>query len=125
MDAGKAVRELYEAYGRRAWTEVEPLLDPAAEVEMPATGERLVGRDRILRFQREYPEPWGRLTVRRVLAAEAEAVAEVEVVAPEGTVHRMAAFWEARRGLLYRGVEYWVSVGADRPPPGRPTAFPS
>lgn len=35
---------------------------------MPAIGEALLGRDRVIAFQREYPEPRGELEVLRGLA---------------------------------------------------------
>ena len=99
------------------------LLHRDATVEMPSTAERLVGRDGVIAFQRGYPEPWGVLTVTRVIAAGDVAAAEFEVVDPAGRRHGAAAFWRRRDGLLHDGVEYWVTVGGETPPPGRPTAF--
>ena len=117
MDAGELTRRLYEAHQARAWDRAESCLHPGAAVDLPATSERLVGRAEVMRFQREYPEPWGDLAVRRVVAAGDSAAAEIEVRAPQG-VFRMAAFWEAEGGLLHRGTEYWVDPGGE-PPPGR------
>lgn len=82
---------------------------------MPATGESLVGRDRVIAFQRNYPEPWGELRVLRVIGTGAEAAAEVEVVDPAGRRFGMCAFWLQEAGLLLEGVEYWVDLGS--PPP--------
>ena len=121
MSAGELVRRLYEAYDRRDWDAAALLLHGDAVVEMPATLERLVGRAGVVGFQRAYPEPWGRLTVLRVVAAGDEAAAEVEVVAPDDTF-RMAAFWRCTDGLLRDGVEYWITAGGDEIPPGRPAA---
>jgi hypothetical protein len=89
---------------------------------MPATRERLDGREGVVAFQRAYPEPWGDLTVLRVVGDEEVAAAEIEVVAPDDTF-RMAAFWRAQDGLLREGVEYWVTVGGEKAPPGRPTSY--
>ena len=124
MDATAQAEALYAAYQARDWARAAGCLHPDAVVAMPATGERLDGRDGVLDFQRSYPEPWGVLTVLRVLGGPQECAAEVEIVGPEGQVFRMAAFWRQRDGLLHDGVEYWVTVGSERPPPGRPTAFP-
>ena len=118
MDATVLVRELYEAYQRRDWDAAAELLHPDAVLDMPATRERLTGREGVIDFQREYPEPWGDLTVLRVLGGGDEACAEVEIVAPEGTF-RLAAFWRAEGELLRDGIEYWVTVGGEQPPPGR------
>lgn len=116
-------RALYTAYQARDWAQAETLLHPDAVLDMPATGERLVGREQVLRFQREYPEPWGELAVLSAVGDAAAAAAEVRIQAPDGDVFRMAAFWALRDGLLARGTEYWVDPGG-RPPPGR-TAYPA
>jgi len=116
-------RALYTAYQARDWARAETLLHPGAVLDMPATREQLAGRDQVLRFQREYPEPWGDLTVLRVLGDAQSAAAEVEIRAPGGDVFRMAAIWVLRDGLLASGTEYWVDPGGS-PPPGR-TAYPA
>ncbi len=117
MDAAALTRRLYEAYQARDWDRAAGCLHPEAAVDLPATSERLAGRDQVMQFQREYPEPWGELVLRRVVAAGDSAAAEVEVRAPEG-VFRMAAFWDADGGLLRHGTEYWLDPGG-QPPPGR------
>jgi ketosteroid isomerase-like protein len=123
MDATRQVEALYAAYQARDWAAAERYLHPEAVVGLPATAERLDGRAAVLGFQRDYPEPWGDMAVRRVVGGPAQAAAEIEVTAPDGQVFAMAAFWRQDDGLLRDGVEYWVTVGGDRPPPGRPTAF--
>jgi ketosteroid isomerase-like protein len=119
MGAGSLVRALYEAYQDRDWARAEQLLHPDAVLEMPDTAERLVGREAIIFFQCDYPEPWGILTVERVLADAFEEAAEVSVAHPSGRVFGLAAFWRPYDGLLHTGVEYWVTVGGTDPPPER------
>ncbi|MCP9486146.1 MAG: nuclear transport factor 2 family protein [Gaiellaceae bacterium MAG52_C11] len=121
MRAAKLVRQLYEAYQARDWEASAALLHGEAVVEMPATAERLVGRENVLEFQRRYPEPWGDLSVLRIIGEGDTAAAEIEIVAPEDTF-RMAAIWRSADGLLRDGVEYWVTVGGDEPPPTREPA---
>jgi hypothetical protein len=123
VDANHQVEALYAAYQARDWPRAAGYLHPDAIVDLPATRERLVSRDGVIGFQRDYPEPWGEMTVRRVVGGPAESAAEVEVVAPDGQRFAMTAFWRQEDGLLRDGVEYWVTVGGDRPAPGRPTAF--
>ena len=115
MSAADLTRRLYEAYDRRDWERAASVLHEHAVVELPAMRERLAGRDRVIRFQRDYPEPWGELRVLRVVAAGETAAAEVEVVAPDATF-RLAAFWRSDDGLLRDGVEYWLTVGGEEPP---------
>ena len=122
MDATALVRELYEAYQRRDWDTAAGLLHPNATLDMPGTRERLTGREEVIAFQRDYPEPWGDLSVLRVLGAANEACAEVEITGPEHTF-RLAAFWRAEGELLRDGIEYWVTVGGEQPPPGRAQTY--
>jgi ketosteroid isomerase-like protein len=118
VSAADLTRRLYEAYDRRDWERAAAVLHEHAAVELPATRERLAGRDRVVGFQRSYPEPWGELTVLRVVGTGETAAAEVEVVAAEATF-RLAAFWRSDDGLLRDGVEYWLTVGGEEPPPNR------
>ncbi|MFI5064079.1 MAG: nuclear transport factor 2 family protein [Streptosporangiales bacterium] len=122
MDAPDLARALYTAYQARDWARAQACLHPDAEVAMLATSERLAGREQVIRFQREFPEPWGELAVLRALGDARAAAVEVEVRARDG-VFRMAAFWDVRDGLLARGTEYWVDPGGS-PPPGR-AAYPA
>ena len=122
MDATELVQQLYEAYQRRDWDAAAGVLHPFAAVDMPDTRERLTGREGVLDFQRDYPEPWGELSVLRVLGGPDEACAEIEVVGPDDTF-RMAAFWRTENGLLRDGIEYWVTVGGEQPPAGRAPTY--
>jgi ketosteroid isomerase-like protein len=111
-------RALYEHYQRRNWAAARNLLHPDAVLEMPATRERLEGRQALMALQENYPEPWGDLTVLRVVGDDSRptAAVELEIVGPTGHF-RCAAFWVADAGLLTDGVEYWVTVGGEEPPP--------
>jgi hypothetical protein len=122
--SGRLTRKLYEFYQARNWAAAADLLHPEALLEMPATRERLSGRDEIIEFQENYPEPWGDLTVLRVVSDDSEntAAVEFEIEGPR-EVFRCAAFWIADQGMLSRGMEYWVTVGGEQPPP-RPEKAP-
>jgi ketosteroid isomerase-like protein len=122
MDATALARGLYEAYQRRDWDAAAQLLHHDATVDMPGTRERLAGRDGVLDFQRSYPEPWGDMAVLRVVGGAEEACAEAEIVGPDETF-RLAAFWRTEDGLLRDGIEYWVTVGGEQPPPGRAPTY--
>ena len=118
MSAAELVQRLYEAYQARDWDAAAELVHEDAVVEMPATSERLTGGAGVIDFQRAYPEPWGDLSVLRVVGEGDTAAAEIEVVAPDATF-RMAAFWRSEGGLLRHGAEYWITVGGEEPPPNR------
>jgi hypothetical protein len=119
VPAATLTRRLYEAYQARDWGTATSCLHPEAVLDMPVTGEQLVGRDDVMAFQRSYPEPWGTLTVLDVVDGGERAVAEIRIDAPDGTF-RLAAFWQEQDGLLHRGVEYWATD--EEPPPGRARA---
>jgi ketosteroid isomerase-like protein len=111
------VRVPYEHYQARDWSAAEELLDPGVHLRMPAASEVLSGRDSVLGLQVDYPEPWGELSVLRVVGdGGSGAAVEVEITGLE-QVFRCAAFWEAHEGRLYRGTEYWVTVGGEEPGP--------
>jgi ketosteroid isomerase-like protein len=109
-DAGALVRSLYEAYGRRDWDACAQLLHPDAVYELPRTGERIEGGPAVLDYQREYPEPWGELSVVRVIADADEAAAEISVRGGREGDFRMAALWTVRDRRLWKGVEYWAPL---------------
>jgi ketosteroid isomerase-like protein len=114
MSPEQTVRRVYEAYQARDWQSAESMMHPDVMLKMPATRERLAGRVQVIGFQRDYPEPWGDLAVLQVVGGADTTVAEVEVQAP-GSIFRMVAFWQFRDGLLWRGTEYWVTVGEEPP----------
>jgi ketosteroid isomerase-like protein len=124
MDATDQVAALCAAYQDRDWPRAATFLHPEAVVDMPATGEQLAGREAVIAFQADYPEPWGELAVRRVMGGAAQGAAEIEIAAPDGQHYAMAAFWRQQDGLLRSGVEYWVTVGGDTVPAGRQRWLP-
>lgn len=63
--------------------------------------------------------------VRRVLADAEGAAAEVSVVDSASRRFAFAAFWRSRDGLLSEGIEYWITVGNERPPLTRASSSPT
>jgi hypothetical protein len=59
-------------------------LRPDVRLYMPATDERMVGRDAVIALQRDYPEPWGELRVLRT-TGDGPVAAEIEIRAPDTT----------------------------------------
>ncbi len=122
---GELVRALYEAYQDRDWARAATFLHPEVVLDMPATAERLEGRDAVIAFQRSYPEPWGVLAVLRVLEDPDGAAAEISVVDVQGQRFACSAFWRIRDALLIEGTEYWITIGGDEPPPNRVSSAPT
>jgi ketosteroid isomerase-like protein len=116
-DNAAVVRRLFELFQARRWDDAAALLHPGLVVDWPATGERFVGPERFIGMNRAYPEGWT-IVVDRVLAVGSEVASEVTVT-HDGETFVDAAFWTVEDGLVRRGVEYWVHVGADVPPPWR------
>jgi len=109
-DAAALVRQLYESFERRDWDACVPLLHPEAVYDAPRTAEHLDGGDAILGYMRTYPEPWGELSILRIVGDGNAAAAEIAVTGGQEGEFRLAAFWTARDGRLYRGVEYWTPL---------------
>jgi len=84
---------------------------------MPATAERLEGRDAIVSFPRPYPEPWGVLTVAHTVGGAEGAAAEGRVEDPSGRRFAFGAVWRSRGGSVVEGTGYRVE--GDEPPAGR------
>jgi ketosteroid isomerase-like protein len=108
------VRQLYAAYQARDWPASQPLLHPDVTVEVPSSGDLLTSREELMSFNRDFPEPWGDMTVQAAFSNGTDRAAAEITVNEEGQLAwRMAAFWQLKDGLLWRGTEYWVRA---RPP---------
>jgi hypothetical protein len=121
------VRGLYERDQQRDWVGAAHLMHPAAQLDMPATGEHLVGRDQIMGLQENYPEPWGDLAVLRVVSEDSKhmAVAEFEIVSATNVSPSRQAARASRRPVRSRLVpvkplcrRLWCLF--PRPPGGKP-----
>jgi SnoaL-like domain len=111
MTSSELARALYEAYQARDWDTAATHLHEGASVRMPHTGEHLRGRDEVIGFQHDYPEPWGTLTVDRLIGDDDAVAAQISIVDPDGRGFAMAAFWTVRDGLLDDGLELWLDLG--------------
>jgi len=71
-DHAQTVRDYWAAAERRAWDDFAETLSPEVVYDVPQTHERVVGRDRYLAFNRDYPGDW-HVTLVRVVADEEAA----------------------------------------------------
>jgi ketosteroid isomerase-like protein len=101
-----AVR-LWEAMEARDWETVGALLADDVIVDWPQSGERIRGREAVIRVNAEYPGEW-HVTVERLLASGDEAVTEARVDWPEdGHVDRAISWFTLREGLVAHIREWW------------------
>jgi hypothetical protein len=114
-DAATAVRELWELFEAREWEAAGERLAADFVCDWPQTGERFRGRDNFLAMNQAHPAPNWHIVVRRLIADETEAAAEV-VVSSDGTVDVCLGFYEVRNGEIQSGTEYWTEHGS-RPTP--------
>jgi hypothetical protein len=112
-------RELAERFiatlEARDWDAWAGLLHPAVVYEIPQSRERIRGRDRYLRFNREYPGDW-HLRPKVTIADERHGVVWFEWLL-DGRTDDAMAFFEFADGLITRVTDFWPEPY--EPPPGR------
>jgi hypothetical protein len=118
MEPSEVVRALWHRFQDRNWTGAAELLAENAVIDWPASRERLVGRDKIIAVNREYPEGWS-IKVLRVIAEDDQVAAEVEVPHTKLGLFRASGFYSVRDGQIIHGTEYWTTVRGDEPPADR------
>ncbi|QSB16124.1 nuclear transport factor 2 family protein [Natronosporangium hydrolyticum] len=118
MEPHHVIRELWDRIEARAWSGVAELFAADAVIDWPASRERIVGPANFVAVNREYPTGWS-IRVLRIVADGDQVVSEVEVPHEELGLFRVASFWTVREGLIVRGCEYWIGVGADPVPAWR------
>ncbi len=111
------VARLWRAIGLRDWAAVAAQLQPSIVVELPATGERLVGPDAYVLLHRLRP---GEITVKVVDTASGEQLVAVHAVITTATsTEHVMGFYELQETRIARAVELWTVSGATPPPTWR------
>ncbi len=109
------LEEMDEQQVRRFLTELLPKLSPEEEyelrhedyvMEMPQSGERIRGREKMREFQEAYPNP-PNMRLRRVLVRDDLWVAEL-VSDYGGQVYDVALIIELRDGKMWRDTRYYA-----------------
>lgn len=99
----------------RDWPRLASLLADDVVYEMPQTGERIHGRDRVLQFNQEYPGDW-QMTAHRITADTHHAALWLHVRVGEETTH--ACVWlDTTTGHITRITDFWPEPY--EPPTGR------
>jgi len=118
MEPAEVVRALWHRYQDHNWTGAAELIAEDAVIDWPASRERLVGRDKIIAVQMEYPPGWS-IKVLRVVAEDDQVAAEVEVPHTDLGLFRAAGFYAVRDDQIVHATEYWTTVGGDEPESNR------
>ncbi len=108
------LEEMDEQQVRRFLTELLPKLSPEEEyelrhgdyvMEMPQSGERIRGREKMREFQEAYPNP-PTMQLRRVIVCKELWVVEI-VSDYGGRIYRPVLIIELRDGKLFRDTRYY------------------
>ncbi len=110
------IERFFEALDRRDWVGFAAVLHPEVVYEIPQSRERIRGRDRYVRFNREYPGDW-HLTPTWILADGAAGVGRFEWRVGKTAPEEAFVFFDVRDGLLASVTDYWPEPY--EPPPGR------
>ncbi|TCC15783.1 nuclear transport factor 2 family protein [Kribbella speibonae] len=119
MSETERTREVVERYfatmAAKDWDTFGTLLSDDVVYEMPQTRERISGRDKYLRFNREYPGDWT-CTVTRLIADGTSAAGSLNFAVEENELVALVYF-ELRDGLIVRITDFWPEPY--EPPAGR------
>ena len=108
------LEEMDEQQVRRFLTELLPKLSPEEEyelrhedyvMEMPQSGERIRGREKMREFQEAYPNP-PTMQLRRVIVREGLWVVEI-ISDYGGRIYRPVLIIELRDGKMFRDTRYY------------------
>jgi ketosteroid isomerase-like protein len=117
MTTTEQTRSLAERYfatmSARAWDDFAELLADDVHYDLPQTGERIVGKDKYLRFNQEYPGDW-QLTVTRLVVDGDSAAASTQFAVGEQEMVGLV-FLEVRDGLVAQVTDFWPEP-YDAPP---------
>jgi ketosteroid isomerase-like protein len=102
------VRELFFERLEQLSAEAEyELRHPDYVMEIPQSGERIRGRDRMRAFQEAYPNP-PTVQPRRVVGAGDVWVVEARSDYGGGQIHHVAMIVEFRDGKIWRDTRYYA-----------------
>jgi ketosteroid isomerase-like protein len=108
------VRAFWNHIRKREWDRATDLLTEDFVAEWPHARECIRGGKRFVDFVENYPGDW-EVEIRRVVAGEDHAAAELIVDDHEGTFY-VAWLYELRDRRIAKATEYWMAT-TDEPIP--------
>jgi ketosteroid isomerase-like protein len=115
-DKRSLVVAFIDSLEERDWDRWAGLLHPDVTYELPQSRERVIGRDRYLQFNQEYPGDW-HLQLKTAIADEANGVAWFGWVVSGSEPADGIAFFTFAEGLITSVTDFWPEPYD--PPPGR------
>ncbi len=113
----KTVESYWSSAEARDWSTFASTLSEDVVYELPQTRERIRGKDRFVRFNREYPDTW-HISVHRLVADPTSGQVATWVHAVVGLEEMYAvAFFTGGGGRITSITDFWPE--AYEPPPGR------
>jgi ketosteroid isomerase-like protein len=100
----------------RDWDGLAALLHPDVTYQIPQSGERILGRDRYIQFNSEYPGEW-HLTPKVIVADQAGAGVWFDWTLGDGEHADGVVFLQVEDGAITQVTDFWPEPYD--PPPGR------
>lgn len=116
MSHADAVRRYWDAADRRDWESFAELLAADVIYHLPQTGEQITGKERYLRFNREFPGDW-RIDITRVVADAEEAASWITSRVGSDSQEAVTFFRFDDTGLMSDITDFWPEpyAGPERP----------
>lgn len=110
-----SVERVWYAFDARKFERAADELHEHFIGEWPHSGERIRGRDNFIAVNRDHPDPWTSIEVRRLVAEGDVVVSEVAVYVEGSNPVHAASFFEFDDGKIIRLTEYWVDARSQEP----------
>lgn len=105
------VRALWHQFQARDWAAARALLHDDAVIDWPATGERLLGADVVIRANAQYPEGWRVHLLQLAALHDGRVMSAVRVEHPPGSFLAQSVY-RVRDGRIQSGEELWATCEA-------------
>ncbi|MFD3499905.1 nuclear transport factor 2 family protein [Streptomyces sp. NPDC058678] len=115
-DLRRTVETLWASAEARDWDTFADTLAEDVVYTLPQTGERISGREKYVRFNREYPGDW-HLRVERIVAEPEQVVTWLHFTVGPEKMHAISFFAADDSGRISAVTDFWPEPY--EPPAGR------